>query len=459
MDEANTAGKKREVPTKKQRKGMALKTMTTIMASVTVVISVLLIVCVYFNFKAYNDLEEVSEEYIKWQKSALDLQQASDFLTDRARSFVETGEKEYVRDYFREAKKSKRRDKAIEFMEKLFPDSHISERLNAAMAQSLELMNTEYYAMRLIIEAYSYDIAEFEPELQKTILTEEDNLLDDEGKIHKAQIILFDKKYHDAKIAISNNTAQCLQELSDELKTRQDLYSERLNLTLLFSLVLILLSIIFAVAMVLLTHLQVFKPLIKSVPLIEKDDLIPVEGAYEFRVLAKTYNVMHEANARSKSNLKYKANHDALTGVLNRRGFASLAEHIVASEIALLIADIDNFKQVNDKFGHVVGDRILVGVVEILKNNFRADDKICRLGGDEFAIVMTSASEDEKEVIEEKIKKINDHLLKISSGLPPVTLSVGAAFGKTLDEALYKKADEALYRTKNSGKCGCTFAE
>ncbi|MBP5194254.1 MAG: GGDEF domain-containing protein, partial [Clostridia bacterium] len=192
---------------------------------------------------------------------------------------------------------------------------------------------------------------------------------------------------------------------------------------------------------------------------IEADSPIPVEGAYELRVLAKTYNVMRESNARSKNSLRFKANHDALTGVLNRRGFSSLADNIISDEIALLIIDVDNFKHINDTYGHVVGDSILVNLVGIIKENFRADDRICRMGGDEFVVVMLFTNRNSEETIKKKVDQINEALKAISGELPPSTISVGVAFGTELTEELYKKADRALYVTKNSGKCGCTFAE
>ena len=446
----------------RSEKGIPIKTMTTIIAAVMVVISLMLVVCVFFNFRYYHELEKVSEEYIKWENAALNMQRASDYLTEEARTFADTGDRTFLDNYFREAKEDLRRDKALSLMEELFPDSPASKRLNEAMAESVGLMSVEYYSMRLRIEADGSDLSSFPGEVRGVVLSDEDAaLLPDhpDRMILKSQELLFNKEYHDAKSRISSSTDNCLEQLSAELKIRQDNYSDKLNITLISSLVLIILSIVFALIVSLLNHLQVFRPLIRSIPRIEKDSPIPVEGAYEFRVLARTYNVMREANARSKNTLRYKANHDPLTGVLNRRGFASLSEQIVPGEIALLLVDVDNFKKINDAYGHAVGDRILVNLAGIINENFRADDRICRMGGDEFAVVMLFANKNNEETIKQKVDQINKILTSISGNLPPSTISVGVAFGTKLTEELYKKADRALYATKNSGKCGCTFAE
>ncbi|MBO7377679.1 MAG: GGDEF domain-containing protein [Clostridia bacterium] len=457
--EKTEEGAKKKFSFYKTEKGIPLKTMTLVMAAVTVIVSLLLIICVIFNFRYYRELRKVSEEYVKWENAALDMQKASDYLTEEARTFADTGDRTFLDNYFREAKETRRRENAIALTGELFLETQVLKRLNDAMKDSVDLMNVEYYSMRLRVEADGADPASFPEELQNVALSQEDLALSADQMSSKSQELLFDKAYRDARSKITTNTDDCLEELSAELKSRQDYYSDKLNLTLIFSLVFILLSIAFALIVYVLTHKQVFKPLITSIPRIEADSPIPVEGAYEFRVLAKTYNVMREANARSKNSLRFKANHDALTGVLNRRGFSSLADNIISDEIALLIIDVDNFKYINDTYGHLVGDSILVNLVGIIKENFRADDRICRMGGDEFVVVMLFTNRNSEETIKKKVDQINEALKAISGELPPSTISVGVAFGTELTEELYKKADRALYVTKNSGKCGCTFAE
>ena len=125
-----------------------------------------------------------------------------------------------------------------------------------------------------------------------------------------------------------------------------------------------------------------------------------------------------------------------------------------------MILDVDKFKQVNDQYGHEMGDAVLKKVAKLLEENFRATDHPARIGGDEFAVILTDATEEMKPVIEEKVQNINNRLLNPENDLPKVSLSVGIAFSANgFGDDLYKKADSALYVTKENGRCGYTFYE
>lgn len=444
--------------TKRKERGFSLKHMTGIMAAATITVSIVLLVCVFFIFNAFTGLRRVSEDYIRWEQAAHDMQAASDYLTEEARTFAETGDRTYLDNYFREANETKRRENALEVIHDIFPDSPTYVALSNAMDKSVELMNREYYSMHLTVLSHGLDMAAFPREIREVVLSAEDAALSADGKAARAREILFDAVYNDAKTNISRGTAQCLDSLNEEMETAMDANSGNLNTAIIVSFVFIFLSICVAVAMVAVTSLQVFNPLIRSIRHIKEDDPIPIQGAYEFRVLAETYNTMREINRRSKDRLKYEVDHDSLTGVLNRRGFEQLHDRVQSERLALMIVDIDNFKHVNDSFGHLVGDQIIISVVGILKNYF-GEDMICRMGGDEFVIVLEDVGAEGKQSIRDAIDNINRQLLQMSGELPAVTLSVGVAFGTALENNLYLAADDALYHTKQSGKCGVTFCE
>ena len=157
----------------------------------------------------------------------------------------------------------------------------------------------------------------------------------------------------------------------------------------------------------------------------------------------------------------YNANHDALTGVLNRAGYNTLMDNINLSKCFLVLFDLDSFKQTNDVHGHEVGDKVLVEVTHIVKDHFRDDDNLCRIGGDEFAVVLQNVDNDVVKEVEKRVKNINDELAAQGNGLPTPTISVGGAFGKNAEnsEELFNNADHALYQTKFSGKRGFTLFE
>jgi diguanylate cyclase len=158
----------------------------------------------------------------------------------------------------------------------------------------------------------------------------------------------------------------------------------------------------------------------------------------------------------------YKELHmDPLTKVYNRKALEKdlkeLLEEGKNKDLNLVIAviDVDNFKQINDTYGHLVGDFVLIKLTQIIKSLIRKQDKIYRYGGDEFIIVFNDANLlQAQKIIEKIINKISKTALKYKDNIIKVTISVGLAAhqkGDTID-TLIKKADEALYHVKKGSK-------
>ncbi len=155
----------------------------------------------------------------------------------------------------------------------------------------------------------------------------------------------------------------------------------------------------------------------------------------------------------------YRATHDSLTGLYNRAGYDLLLTTLDMKTTCLLLIDADGFKGVNDTHGHEVGDRVLRRIAETIKGSFRSEDCVCRLGGDEFVVFMAHTGRAQKALIVSRVDGINAALARPVDGLPPISVSVGIAFGDkgTEPKALFECADRALYATKHRGKCGYTF--
>lgn len=152
---------------------------------------------------------------------------------------------------------------------------------------------------------------------------------------------------------------------------------------------------------------------------------------------------------------------DALTGLMNRRGFEATVERILdfaepnVNRHVLIMIDVDNFKQINDTYGHLHGDNVLVSIAQHMKRIFRITDLFGRLGGDEFAAFLINFSDMER--LNDKIELLLERLRM--DNLPcSVGIAIYAENGDSFTE-LYKKADMALYRIKNSGKNGYAFAK
>jgi diguanylate cyclase (GGDEF)-like protein len=148
---------------------------------------------------------------------------------------------------------------------------------------------------------------------------------------------------------------------------------------------------------------------------------------------------------------------DELTGLLNRRGFGRYLEGLGRRDVhtvALLAADLDHFKSVNDRYGHAVGDTVLVTVGRLLRAHVRQGDCAVRTGGDEFAIVLASVGLDvarrRAETLAEAVRRHSwDDL---APGLE-ISLSVGIAVGRPTESAgLIERADRTLYAAKSSGR-------
>ena len=162
--------------------------------------------------------------------------------------------------------------------------------------------------------------------------------------------------------------------------------------------------------------------------------------------------------------LKNIAHLDSLTGVANRYG---LNEYIILlenqptqfSETCLMVIDIDHFKQVNDVYGHLMGDQVIQFVAEKLKENIRTSDLLVRYGGDEFIVLIENVGMERALKIAEKIRseiyeaKSVDNVrcpdLKVSIS---ISISIGVAIGATSWMALLEKADRALFQAKEQGK-------
>jgi len=158
-----------------------------------------------------------------------------------------------------------------------------------------------------------------------------------------------------------------------------------------------------------------------------------------------------------KHKLIVDANTDYLTNLNNRRKLHDfLRDTPCKSGTALLLADLDNFKQINDQYGHDEGDRILVAFSEILRDNFDAEN-IFRLGGDEFAIIFPGEGRSKEQMLETAQRSARSIISKLEelSIHKDLSVSIGIAATSSDDEdfgSLFKKADIALYDSKCSGK-------
>jgi diguanylate cyclase (GGDEF)-like protein len=153
---------------------------------------------------------------------------------------------------------------------------------------------------------------------------------------------------------------------------------------------------------------------------------------------------------------------DPLTGVWNRRGLLAENERLFqqfrkrAPEVAVLLVDLDNFKSINDRFGHAFGDRVLQMFAATARSAVRGSDFVGRLGGEEFAVVLYGFADERAIAVAERIRNVFAEQAEVIEGEKVgATVSIGLALhdGSTMafTELLWR-ADRALYRAKESGR-------
>ncbi|ABB32650.1 diguanylate cyclase [Geobacter metallireducens RCH3] len=167
------------------------------------------------------------------------------------------------------------------------------------------------------------------------------------------------------------------------------------------------------------------------------------------------------AAARECDRLKNLSMRDHLTGLYNRRVFEAMLEvearKRTTKPFSLLLIDLDDFKRVNDTYGHGAGDQVLVAVAKMLRLSFRKSDVVSRYGGEEFGVLLPDTSQDSARVVAERFRQnvatlslpVNKEKIMptVSVGIASVTLRLGIEVADVIEEA-----DRALYQAKVTGK-------
>ena len=178
----------------------------------------------------------------------------------------------------------------------------------------------------------------------------------------------------------------------------------------------------------------------------------------------------HRQLANAHHKLLKDASTDGLTLCLNRQAFTFLVEAYlertarqeVRGEAALLVIDVDNFKTVNDRYGHVSGDEALRMISRTIKENVRENDLVGRIGGEEFGVFLPGADRGEAEMVAERVRaSVNDAMFSPQGGPVPLSVSVGATLysARSSFKEMFRIADDCLYLAKNKGRNRVEFSD
>lgn len=441
------------------RTGFQLKTASIFFAILAFFAAVALLISDIAVTKGYQRMEAASARFIVSQMAASDMESGSDYLTDRVRCFVVTGEIDYLNDFIEEVEQTRRRDKAVERLSELLAEEGRSaiNSLNTALSLSNELVAVENRAMRLILEAEHYDLSGIPAGIASIALTDAERAMTDEELKDTAQSLVFDNNYMHHKDRIRENVNLCTQALILSSSQEREQASARLSLLVRIQTAMTIIFFLIVLGIVTLITMMVRKPLTRMVLKMQQQEEITPTGVEELRFVTRIYNRILQENRTVREKLSHEASHDALTGLFNRGAYDLLMESTDKQHMALILIDIDDFKGVNDTYGHTVGDRVLKRVADLMRASFRSVDILCRIGGDEFVVVMTRVNSSMSQLVHNKISRMNDLLQHPTDDLPPVSLSVGVAFSdrEKPQGDIFQDADTALYQVKEAGRRGC----
>lgn len=449
----------------KNIKGLNVKKLSVFLIALEAVLFTFSIVCIISVYSSHERVDRITDDYIKIQSEIYNLQTASDLLSAKSRQYVMTGEMGFAFEYFKEVNETRRRENAVSIINDAVSDigRGATEPIEQALNKSNSLMQREINAMALVSTLDEKNSDEYMPkEIRDYTLSEEEKKMSPEQKREKAYSLVFGDGYSNEKLSIRESVDAATDNLLGEIGDCKHASSKRYRVSFTLLVILVISSAITFVSIAFCLFKYVLNPLKITIEAIQDEKLIPICNSYELNYLACTYNEVYEENASTRLRLKNKAERDELTGLLNRSAFNSLVEFYreASEELAFLIIDVDNFKTVNDTYGHATGDLALKKVSGLLEECFRSNDFPIRYGGDEFVVIMTEIHAEQKGVIERKLQYLNNSLQNIENDeLPKLSVSVGIAFSKHgFGGDLFEKADAALYKTKQNGRCGYTFA-
>lgn len=189
---------------------------------------------------------------------------------------------------------------------------------------------------------------------------------------------------------------------------------------------------------------------------------VPQELEVRLRVGSRILALQHSLQEALETQ-RHQAQHDPLTGILNHKEILNVLEKELdrakrqGSSLAVIMGDLDHFKKVNDTYGHVAGDAVLVEVAQRMKDNIRLYDSLGRYGGEEFLLVLPGCTAEEAVLIAQRVlQSIRQEPVVFNDAPITVTISLGLAVNQGLGQIttteLVQAADSALYKAKQNGR-------
>ena len=407
----------------------------------------------------YNETVASQQALIACNNASKVFRQQSDELTLHVNNYVETGSADALMNYFAIID-NQLREQEIETAEQYDVDC---TTLKQALALSDALADRELHAFALManargrIQTVPHQVQEYRLPLKERQLSSEEKNELTERIVHGEEYYAYKNKIYEK---LNQFETGVMEQTEDGLMAETESISRLLHIQNAFEIFEELTIICLAY----LLYRQVTVVLRRYIRSISQDEAIAPGGTSELRYLAAVINQYVALQSQRQKELRTIAELDPLTQIPNRRALEVCMGRMFQRKDmhgALVILDVDDFKRINDNYGHDLGDVALQNLVAQIHECIRADDFLARFGGDEFVIWMDGIHPGDVEAIKEKIQKINPRMILVANMTMLISVSAGVTFcqyGDVYKEAL-RRADTALYEMKRTGKHGCVFYE
>ena len=273
--------------------GPRMRTVNLVSAVFAVLMAALFLLATIRIYRAYDDLTGAMEKYVSSEMAATTLKQGSDNLTAQVRLFTVTQDPAYLQAYFAEVASSNR-ERAVGTLDRYLEGTDAHRYLESALASSIELMDREYYAMALVLDATGGMIEPGMEALNDVRLSDVDRALTAEDKLALAIQLMHDEEYLRFDNAIDEDVARCVESLSAEREAVQRESLDTLSRMQTQQAACALLLVAMILLSVVLTTVYMIRPISADVKLLAADKPLPPHGAYELQYLENAYNNIYE---------------------------------------------------------------------------------------------------------------------------------------------------------------------
>lgn len=439
----------------RKKRGISIKAINVWFVVIIILFSCGALAANYLIEKKYNEAAVLQKTMMACNDAANTLQSESDELTMCVINYVDNAAEKSMWQYYTIID-NKLREKEIKKAEKYNVDC---TALREALKLSDELAEREAHAFKLVSMANK--TLETAPiQVKNYVLPQDEETLSAKEKETLAKRLIHSSTYNIYKRAIYQKIDVFQKEILAQTEENLMNETEVVARYLYYLRFIALFGVFMVIHMSVVLYRKVTVVLSKYIKSMSENRYVEESGTQELKYLGRVFNSGLALQNERQEELRLEAEADALTRAASRRATENFMRKKLAQKDmcgAFVFVDADNFKAVNDTYGHNAGDALLKQLVREMTNIFGVKDFIGRIGGDEFAVWLEGVTPENVQAVCNKIDGIKaKHRLPNGEEIA-VYVSAGLTFCKPGDsyDAVSKRADAALYQKKRSGKHGC----